>query len=44
VPSELLSSLPYIATIAVLVTISRSPQILRLNAPLSLALPFRPEH
>jgi ABC-type uncharacterized transport system permease subunit len=43
VPSELLSSLPYIATIAVLVTISRSPQILRLNAPLSLALPFRPE-
>jgi len=42
-PSELLSSLPYLATIAVLVAISRNPQTLRLNAPLSLAQPFRPE-
>ncbi len=43
VPSELLSSLPYLATIAVLVAISRNPRMLRLNAPLSLAQPFRPE-
>jgi general nucleoside transport system permease protein len=43
VPSELLSSLPYLATIIVLVAISRNPQTLRLNAPLSLAQPFRPE-
>jgi ABC-type uncharacterized transport system permease subunit len=43
VPSELLSSLPYVATIIVLVAISRNPQTLRLNAPLSLAQPFRPE-
>jgi ABC-type uncharacterized transport system permease subunit len=43
-PSELLSSLPYLATIVVLVLISRNPQTLRLNAPLSLAQPFRPEH
>jgi general nucleoside transport system permease protein len=43
VPSELLSSLPYIATIMVLVAISRNPKILRRNAPVSLAQPFRPE-
>jgi ABC-type uncharacterized transport system permease subunit len=42
-PSEALSALPYLATIVVLVTISRNPRILRLNAPLSLAQPFRPE-
>jgi general nucleoside transport system permease protein len=42
-PSELLSALPYIATIAVLVAISRNSQTLRLNTPLSLAQPFRPE-
>lgn len=43
VPSELLSALPYLATIAVLAAISRNPRTLRLNAPLSLAQPFRPE-
>ena len=43
VPSELLSALPYVATIVVLVAISRNPQALRLNTPLSLAQPFRPE-
>ena len=43
VPSELLSGLPYVATIAVLVLISRDPAALRLNAPLSLAQPFRAE-
>jgi len=42
-PSELLSSLPYLATVVVLVAISRNPQTLRLNAPLSLAQPFVPE-
>ncbi len=43
VPSELLSALPYVATIVVLVLISRNPRILRLNAPVSLAKPFLPE-
>jgi simple sugar transport system permease protein len=42
-PSELLSSLPYLATIVVLVAISRNPQTMRLNAPVSLAQTFRPE-
>jgi general nucleoside transport system permease protein len=42
-PSEVLSALPYLATIVVLVAISRDPQTLRLNAPLSLAQPFRPD-
>jgi simple sugar transport system permease protein len=42
-PSELLSALPYLATILVVVAISRNPHTLRLNAPLSLALPFRPD-
>ena len=43
VPSEMLSSLPYVATIAVLVAISRNPRVLRQNAPLSLAQPFLPD-
>jgi ABC-type uncharacterized transport system permease subunit len=42
-PSEVLSALPYLATIVVLVAISRNPRTLRLNTPLSLAQPFRPE-
>jgi simple sugar transport system permease protein len=42
-PSEVLSALPYVATIVVLVAISRNPRTLRLNTPLSLAQPFRPE-
>ena len=42
VPSELLSALPYIATIAVLVVISRNRQLLALNYPASLGKPFRP--
>lgn len=41
-PSEVLSSLPYIATIIVLVIISRNRQMLALNFPTSLAKPFRP--
>lgn len=41
-PSEVLSSLPYIATIVVLVVISKNWQFLALNFPTSLAKPFRP--
>jgi simple sugar transport system permease protein len=41
-PSELLGAMPYLSTIVVLVAISRNPQALRLNSPLSLAQPFRP--
>ena len=40
--SELLSSLPYVATILVLVLISRDQASLRLNFPMSLGKPFRP--
>jgi simple sugar transport system permease protein len=42
-PSELLGALPYLATITVLVAISRNPQALRLSSPLSLGQPFRAE-
>jgi len=44
VPSQVLSALPYVATILVLVAISRNPLTLRLNAPASLAQPFQPDH
>jgi len=43
VPSELLSALPYVATILVLVAISRDPRTLRLNAPASLGQAFQPQ-
>jgi general nucleoside transport system permease protein len=42
VPSQFLSMLPYLATIAVLVLISRNPQWIRLNMPGSLGKPFVP--
>ena len=42
VPSELLSAMPYLATIIVLVIISRNRQMLMLHFPASLAQPFRP--
>jgi len=42
VPSQLLSALPYLATIAVLVLISRDAQTIRVNAPASLGKPFHP--
>jgi len=42
VPSQLLSSLPYLATILVLVVISRDEQKIRVNAPVSLGKPFHP--
>ena len=40
-PAQLLSSLPYLATIVVLVLISRNAATVRLNSPVSLGLPFR---
>jgi general nucleoside transport system permease protein len=42
VPSQLLSSLPYLATIVVLVAISRKPAAIRLHSPASLGQPYRP--
>ena len=42
VPSQLLSALPYLATIGVLVVISRNVQTIRVNAPASLGKPFHP--
>lgn len=42
VPSELLSALPYLATVVVLVVISRNPRTLQLNHPGSLGKPFIP--
>jgi ABC-type uncharacterized transport system permease subunit len=42
VPSELLSALPCLATIIVLVLISRNHQMLALHFPALLAKPFRP--
>jgi len=43
VPSQFLSSLPYWATIIVLVIISRNVQTIRLNSPVSLGQPYRPD-
>ncbi|WP_133648604.1 ABC transporter permease [Paraburkholderia flava] len=40
VPTQFLAMLPYIATIVVLVLISRNPNTIRLNAPASLGKPF----
>lgn len=44
IPSELLSALPYLATILVLVLISRNRRMQKVNFPASLARPFRPGH
>ena len=41
-PSQILSMLPYAATIVVLALISRNPAWIRLNMPASLGKPFRP--
>lgn len=41
-PSQLMAMLPYLATIAVLVLISRNAQWIRLNMPASLGKPFLP--
>lgn len=42
VPSQVLSMLPYLATIVVLVLISRNPAWIRVNMPASLGKPFYP--
>ncbi len=44
VPSEFLSMLPYLATIAVLVLISRNTGFIKANMPASLGKPFTPGH
>jgi simple sugar transport system permease protein len=43
IPSQLLSSLPYVATIVVLVLISRNPAAIRRNAPMSLGMAYHPD-
>ena len=43
IPASFMSMLPYIATIFVLVFISKGPIKVRLNAPTCLGIPFRPE-
>ncbi len=43
IPSQLLSMLPYLATILVLVLISRKQNEVKLNAPASLGKPYHPE-
>ena len=42
VASQLLSMLPYVATIVVLALISRNPAWIRINMPASLGKPFYP--
>ncbi len=43
-PSQLLSMLPYLATILVLVIISRDKKLIKLNSPASLGITFHPEN
>jgi len=43
VPSQLLSALPYLATIIVLVLISRNRRLTMINTPASLGRPFVPD-
>lgn len=43
IPSQLLSSLPYLATIVVLVLISRNRRLTMMNTPASLGQPFVPD-
>jgi general nucleoside transport system permease protein len=43
VPSQLLSMLPYLATIVVLAIISRDAAAIRMNAPASLGKPYHPD-
>jgi simple sugar transport system permease protein len=43
VPAQALAMLPYIATIVVLVLISRDLSKIRLNSPVSLGQPYRPD-
>ena len=41
-PSQLMTMLPYLATIVVLVLISRNPTWIRINMPTSIGKPFYP--
>ncbi len=43
IPAQLLSMLPYLATIVVLVFISRDQNIIRLNSPASLGITYHPD-
>ncbi|MEI8180476.1 MAG: ABC transporter permease, partial [Aestuariivirga sp.] len=43
IPSQLLSSLPYVVTILVLVLISRNRALMRANTPACLGQPFVPD-
>ena len=43
IPSQFLSMLPYLATIVVLMIISRDATVIRLNAPASLGQPYHDE-
>jgi simple sugar transport system permease protein len=43
IPAQFLSSMPYVATIVVLVFISRNRSTIRLNSPASLGQPFLPD-
>lgn len=43
-PSQVLSMLPYLATIFVLVIISRDKNLIKLNSPASLGITFHPEN
>jgi simple sugar transport system permease protein len=43
IPSEFLSMLPYVATVAVLVLICRNPKTILLNQPVSLGMRFHPD-
>ena len=42
VPSQFLTMMPYVATIVVLVLISRNPTWIRINMPASIGKPFYP--
>jgi simple sugar transport system permease protein len=42
VPSQFLTMMPYLATIVVLVLISRNPAWIRVNMPGSIGKPFYP--
>jgi len=44
IPAQLLSMLPYVATIVVLVFISRDQSTIRLNSPASLGITYHPDN
>jgi len=44
IPAQLLSMLPYVATIVVLVVISRDQNTIRLNSPASLGITYHPDN